>query len=64
MNIFKNILGSPKTSAAGVGTVIAGILADYLFKQFGVTVPVEVIAGAVALAQTIILMFVKGAPKV
>lgn len=63
MSIFSNILGSPRTSAAGVGTLVGGILAKVIFDQFGIAIPAEVIAGGVAIIQFFILLFVKGAPK-
>jgi ABC-type enterobactin transport system permease subunit len=62
-SLFGNILGSPKTSAAGAGAIIGGILAKIIFDQFGITIPAEVIAGGVAVVQFFILLFVKGAPK-
>lgn len=63
MSLLGNIFGSPKTSGAAVGTVIGGILAKIIFDQFGIVVPVEIIAGGIAAVQFFILLFVKGGKK-
>jgi hypothetical protein len=62
MNVFSNILGSPRTSAAAVGTVGAAAIIKVIAGAVGIDIPTEVITGAVSVMEFVILLLVKGAP--